>query len=136
MEVILAAHLWSSDGANLKQLRKTRIDLVASGQRVEDGARVAEFLLDVKLGVGIVRIFEVAVAIDDFVPWTVSSTGTTLAFGGPLGLEGAVESPARESSAQTRATTPMRRIRKKVSKREPPSMNTSLLLWTRRRGLG
>jgi hypothetical protein len=67
MEVILATHLRSSDSANLQQLRKTRIDLVASWERVKDGARVAEFLLDEKPGVGIVRIFQVPVAIDDFV---------------------------------------------------------------------
>jgi hypothetical protein len=47
---------------------RTGIDLVASGERVEDGAGIAEFLLDVKLGFGIVRIFQVAVRIDDFVP--------------------------------------------------------------------
>src|ERR1700694_2627503 len=67
MEVILATHLRSSDGANLKQLRKTRIDLVASGERVKDRASVTEFLLDIELGVGIVRVFQVAITIDDLV---------------------------------------------------------------------
>src|SRR3982075_4076250 len=67
MEVILATHLRSSDGANLKQLRKTRIDLVASRERVKDRAGVIEFLLDIKLGVGIVRVFQISVAIDDLV---------------------------------------------------------------------
>src|ERR1700688_960497 len=67
MKIIFATHLRSSNGANFKQLRKTRIDLVAAWQRVKDGARVAEFLLDVELGVGIVRVFQVPVAIDDLV---------------------------------------------------------------------
>src|SRR5882762_8183559 len=68
MEVMLTPHLRSSDGANLKQLRETRIDLVAAWQRVEDRVGVTEFLLDIELGVGIVRVFQVAVAIDDLVP--------------------------------------------------------------------
>ncbi len=67
MKVVLTTHLRSSDRANLKQLRKTRIDLVAAGQRFKDRSGVTEFLLDVELGVGIVRVFEVTVAIDDFV---------------------------------------------------------------------
>src|SRR2546429_258351 len=68
MKIIFATHLRSSDGANLKQLGKTRVDLVAAGQGVKDRAGVTEFLLDVELGIGIARIFQVAVAIDDLVP--------------------------------------------------------------------
>src|ERR1039458_7826097 len=67
MEIVLTPQLRNSDGPNLKQLREARIDLVAPGQRVENGARVAEFLIDVALGVGIIRILEIAVGIDDLV---------------------------------------------------------------------
>src|SRR5208282_1450412 len=94
MEVIFATHLRSSDGANLQQLRETRIDLVASRKGVKEGAGVVEFLLDVEFGVGIVRVFEVAVAIDDFVPldgvldrrdFGLRRTGPTGRSGGILG---------------------------------------------------
>src|SRR6266404_2684461 len=68
MKIIFATHLRSSDGANLKQLGKTRVDLVAAWQRVKDRVGVTEFALDVELGVGIARIFQVSVAIDDLVP--------------------------------------------------------------------
>src|SRR5260221_12004252 len=67
MKVVLTTHLRSSDRANRKQLAKARIDIVAAGQRFKDRSGVTEFLLDVELGVGIVRVFEVTVAIDDFV---------------------------------------------------------------------
>src|SRR5208282_4230476 len=82
MEVIFATHLRSSDGANLQQLRETRIDLVASRKGVKEGAGVVEFLLDV------------AVAIDDFVPldgvldrrdFGLRRTGPTGRSGGILG---------------------------------------------------
>jgi hypothetical protein len=127
MKVILAPHLRRSNGANLQQLRKTRVDLVASGERVQNGAGVAEFLLDIEPVSGSFGVFQIAVAIDNFVALdNVSSTGATLAFGGPAGAEGTAESPAWESSAKTRATAPMKRIRRAVSKREPPNMNTSL----------
>jgi hypothetical protein len=54
VKVIAATHLRSADGANLQQLREPGVNLAASGKRVENGARVAEFLLDIELGVGIV----------------------------------------------------------------------------------
>ena len=137
VEVILSAHVRSAEGANLQQLRKARLDLVASGKRVENGARVGEFLLDVQLGVRIIRIFEVPVGIDNLVAvdrvldW--SNFGFWRAGREP---EGAAGSADRESWANTSAARPMRRIRETISKREPPSIKTSLLLWTRRRNLG
>jgi hypothetical protein len=42
MKIIRTAHLRSPDGANLQQLREPRVDLVAPGKRVKNGARVAQ----------------------------------------------------------------------------------------------
>ena len=67
MKVILATELRNADVANLKKLCETGVDLVASRQRIENGTRVSEFLLDIELGVRIVCILEVSVRIDDLV---------------------------------------------------------------------
>ena len=65
MEIIFAAHLRSADGAYLKQLRQARISFLASGEGVKDRAGITEFLLDVTLGIWVVRIFQIAIRIDD-----------------------------------------------------------------------
>ncbi len=67
MKIVFATHLRNSDSANRKQLREPSLDLVASGKRVKDGPRVGKLLLDVEPSVGIVRVFQVTVGIDDFV---------------------------------------------------------------------
>jgi len=67
VEVIVASKLRGRNRSDGEKLRQTCVDFCASGKRIENGARVGKLFFNVELGVGVVRVFKVAVGIDDLV---------------------------------------------------------------------